>query len=823
MPLNPFLITKAEGFNHSYEQLALLMHFKKGVADVLLSNDNVFIEGSRGSGKSMYLRLLSAPVMARYKDLSSEGRVDQLPDHTPFFGAYIKLDPTIFGSHEYEGESHFTEVFQHLFNVYCGEAIVLTILEAANNGLLNIDSASCSKAIRRIHRLICEEGSARPTNIQTLYDALRSERRTVRQQLNELPYSPDSRSQPSIVWELCEDMTEIDELSGMRIHLLLDEYDNLSDQQQRAINSYLRIREKPIAFKIACKKHRLILVDLQENPLNPSGDFSRIELDDDNFGIDSEFSDYLEGIANKRLANAGFKIQVKELLGLPPAKSKPKAERRYHGFSNAAMLSSGVVRTFIELCRDIYSICESDDSGEPKPALPLKQDRVIKEHAARKWSALGRDRSARPELQHMVNQIAALFAEKSKGKEKQVIRLEILDFDHVSKFVKQLIHQALEYEALVQPNRERLQKNAARLSRGYLLHRLLCVHFRLEPQSRWDAEIRPEQLERLVLGGEDVVREVAARPTARAPVESASRQLNFKICPVLNQQCPQALTPTEGLGFLSCRLPQHGKIRDAIQLLKSSVNHELDGIQYSLKTAEDYPSSGDIACKVCAAMTCSSFVLVELSRLSQSVAMELGLAIARRKPTFVLFNREEQRSVPDPFSSLEYFAYSITPESVEELTTQKIIPSLRAKGGGVMKLGPQKGQVSVQTGTFLAFPNTEYYQKLVVPKLTEWLETRGLGPVTTERDGQSLQEIDRAAQGIARSTYCLIDTTQGTTTRAMYLGMAQGYRRKFANLVDVENDPSGQMFANGRSKSEIQYRDCTELIDKLSAGMFKKL
>jgi hypothetical protein len=46
MIVNPFNVTKAEGFNHSYEELASLMQFKVGVADVLLNNTNVFIEGS---------------------------------------------------------------------------------------------------------------------------------------------------------------------------------------------------------------------------------------------------------------------------------------------------------------------------------------------------------------------------------------------------------------------------------------------------------------------------------------------------------------------------------------------------------------------------------------------------------------------------------------------------------------------------------------------------------------------------------------------------------------------------------------------------------
>src|SRR5260370_11538180 len=140
----------------------------------------------------------------------------------------------------------------------------------------------------------------------------------------------------------------------------------------------------------------------------------------------------------------------------------------------------------------------------PKPVAIIDQDKVIKSHASNRWSSLSRDQSARPELQHLIEQIAQLFALRSKeGAEKQVIRLEVLEFNRVSVFVRSLLDQALEYEALVQPNRERLQKNQHAASRGYLLHRLLCIHFRLAPQSRWDVEISAEQLERLVLGAED--------------------------------------------------------------------------------------------------------------------------------------------------------------------------------------------------------------------------------------------------------------------------------------------------------------------------------
>ena len=75
MTHNPFDIIKAEEFNHGLEQLAHLMHFRASLAGSLLSASNVFLDGSRGSGKSMYLRLLSLPAKTVYERLANRERV----------------------------------------------------------------------------------------------------------------------------------------------------------------------------------------------------------------------------------------------------------------------------------------------------------------------------------------------------------------------------------------------------------------------------------------------------------------------------------------------------------------------------------------------------------------------------------------------------------------------------------------------------------------------------------------------------------------------------------------------------------------------------
>lgn len=54
MTPNPFDIIKAEEFNHGLHELASLMHFGAARAESLLTSSNAFLDGSRGSGKSLY-------------------------------------------------------------------------------------------------------------------------------------------------------------------------------------------------------------------------------------------------------------------------------------------------------------------------------------------------------------------------------------------------------------------------------------------------------------------------------------------------------------------------------------------------------------------------------------------------------------------------------------------------------------------------------------------------------------------------------------------------------------------------------------------------
>ena len=56
----------------------------------------------------------------------------------------------------------------------------------------------------------------------------------------------------------------------------------------------------------------------------------------------------------------------------------------------------------------------------------------------------------------------------------------------------------------------------------------------------------------------------------------------------------------------------------------------------------------------------------------------------------------------------------------------------------------------------------------------------------------------------------------------MYLGMALGYGKMFANLINRSEDPHATMFTNAKSKSVFSYRDESELLGAV-ADFFKRI
>ena len=86
---NPFLLSRAEDFNHNYDKLARLFQNLPEWDAIQSRTENVFVEGGRGTGKSMILRRLTAQAtIAAHRLNDATAGFDQVS--ADYFGVYIK-------------------------------------------------------------------------------------------------------------------------------------------------------------------------------------------------------------------------------------------------------------------------------------------------------------------------------------------------------------------------------------------------------------------------------------------------------------------------------------------------------------------------------------------------------------------------------------------------------------------------------------------------------------------------------------------------------------------------------------------------------------
>lgn len=829
MPKNPFAVTKTEEFNNRYQELAALLYFTVPI-EHLLSRSNVFIEGSRGSGKSMFLKFLSLEGQIAQKELEEGGKIKPLPPHDPFTGVYVKLEATLYGPNEYEDEPHFDDLFLQFFNLHCVENILRTIDVGERKGELEIGSVEEEATLQALENLLeVAILAGKPRTFHSLYLATKDARADARRQLNRPPYSTGRSSAGDFLWTFCGTLcSEISCFSSRRFYILLDEFDNLTEHQQRLVNTLVRKRDFPITFKIATKKHKVVYEDRHRSPLNQFDDYELVELDDNDFGIGSTFLGNIEKIANLRLEQAGVtQLGIRKLLGVDEPERFPGTEAQYYGFRLVATLSSGIVRPFLEFCREMYAKAGFEKDGAAISKIPGDiQDHVLKDRAEHLYNRLRDVNTSEPQLEALVSSIGNLFLQKASTlgeKENQVIRLEVLDYHNLPRYTRYLFHRALEFEALVVPNRSRVEKNRPGPSTGFILNRLLCVHFRIFPSSRWDVEVTAGDVEQLLSKPDETIkslvrgRKKGARKGKRKTMRATFYDhLRMTPCPVLDQLCdyPEQEPFT---GFLAIRLPKTGKIRDAKDfLIQEMAKRRTEQAPWELKSAEELPPEGDIACKACYRILKCGFGLYEVTKLSANVMFELGIAIANRRKSFILLNIDESKEPPEPIGSLEYISYSITSKSVGKLLDEKVIPALQGPSGRGGDIGLGAPETLIPTGkqAFLALPGDNYYQETVKDALEKLLTEYGYSCVV-EKEGRELHELQRAIVRIAESEICLIDTTFKDSVRSMYLGVALGYKKPFSNLVDIDKDSSGAVFTDAKQKCVVDYKDIRTLTPKI--------
>lgn len=252
--------------------------------------------GGRGTGKTTVLRGLSYEGQYALRG-SDASRLQEWP----YFGIYYRVHSTRVNA--FEGPERSADQWERLFGHYFNLVIVRNVvrmvlwLETMTSSTIQVSSEDIELISTALRVPPCREWG-------TLARALRSELVRFEAGINDVSQSENQH--PTIAGApidlIFETLASSPELAGKHFFLLIDEYENLKDYQQRILNTLLKHAQPPYTFKIGVRElgwRDRSVAGGTEKLISPA-DYERVDIA--TVFRDEVFRDFALKVANERLS-----------------------------------------------------------------------------------------------------------------------------------------------------------------------------------------------------------------------------------------------------------------------------------------------------------------------------------------------------------------------------------------------------------------------------------------------------------------------------------------------------------------------------------------
>lgn len=560
--LNPFLLARAEDFNHNYEKLARLFQHSPEWDSIQSRTENVFIEGGRGTGKSMLLRRLTAQTVVTAKRIEQpQATFEELKED--YFGVYVKLTRGYYDQFDSKDTvkkkvSHL--LAQHELNIEIFDAFVAALSWLHKNGALpslseNLDVITqelaalftCAPKIHTLGELQKKVVRFEQDEIITYYREIAFE--------CDVSYKGSASPTTTFVRQLSEIFhNRLFPQKQIRLFLLIDEFESLLEIQQIALNTLMKMRLPDLSLKVAVRKSGRKTADTftKSDPIQQPRDYTEVRLDYD--VTSKHYLKLLEGISEKRLIDAGYpetnirsylfeqnqadKISDEELdtemLAIWQSGQRRNDEmnaefiekyswtaiyrilarrgtrKSFVGFDRYVLLSSGTVSNFIELCKYAFYFALSEKHPlKISPSInPNHQTEAAYGVSQRLFDTIdGNVPVVGSTLALMLSDIGNILRNRllNHSSEPEANRLSIVNFGDLSrddnKNIAQVLDEAIVWSVLhLKETGESFRpKNTTRPpSAELIINRIYCPALGISPRSKWRVELRVDDLKRLI-------------------------------------------------------------------------------------------------------------------------------------------------------------------------------------------------------------------------------------------------------------------------------------------------------------------------------------
>ncbi|MBI3664335.1 MAG: hypothetical protein HY234_14965 [Acidobacteria bacterium] len=279
------------------------------------------------------------------------------------------------------------------------------------------------------------------------------------------------------------------DLTETRFYILVDDasYGHIHFEMQKLLNSLVRAVQANHCFKITCEKYMYTLDTADGRAIDPRHEVTYVDLGEVSTKAQREtavdLSEYMARVIDSRLRAAGYKSEIRAILGrsqdareflaalsVPGSRRPKKGERAapkaprprayYAGWNIVWSLAHGSIRTLLELVEYIF---RKSKASQETDGIALKvQDSAVRSYSNLHYKALSMLPGAidgepiGPRLQGVISAIGEMsrqylerYETGEKGRWYETISLERLDRRRLPQGAQNILDELVKYGLLL--------------------------------------------------------------------------------------------------------------------------------------------------------------------------------------------------------------------------------------------------------------------------------------------------------------------------------------------------------------------------------------